>query len=177
MITKEDLDRLREQLVEDPRQVFITNETFQLLFSVITVWRPDLKQESEALIDELQALSKLEPPVAFNDRRVLVLMGKYSEVIDQIRTNTAYPNYRRFVGIVAILGYVLAGLLVLITLLAFIEAVSVGEYREGFTFLVGSVIVAIIIVFVSRLLKEVALIFSDIADSITDVNSKTSSGQ
>jgi hypothetical protein len=84
MITKEDWDRLREQLVEDPRQVFITNETFQLLFSVITVWRPDLKQESEALIDELQTLSKLEPPVAFNDRRVLVLMGKYSEVIEKI---------------------------------------------------------------------------------------------
>jgi chromate transport protein ChrA len=97
--------------------------------------------------------------------------------IDQIRINTAYPNYRRFVGIVAILGYVLAGLLVLITLLAFIEAVSVGEYREGFTFLVGSVIAAIIIIFMSRLLKEAALIFSDIADSITDTNSKISFGQ
>ncbi len=84
MITKEDLDRLREQLVEDPRQVFITNEQFKLLLSVITVWRPDLKQESEALIDELQALSKLDPPVAFNDRRVLELMGKYSNVIEEI---------------------------------------------------------------------------------------------
>ena len=84
MITKEDLDRLRQQLVEDPRQVFITNETFQLLFSVITVWRPDLKQESEALIDEIQALSKLDPPVVFNDRRVLVLMGKYSDVMEKI---------------------------------------------------------------------------------------------
>ena len=84
MITKEDLDRLREQLTEDPRQVFITNEQFKLLLSVITVWRPDLKQASEALIDELQALSKLDPPVAFNDRRVLVLMGKYSDVIETI---------------------------------------------------------------------------------------------
>ena len=84
MITKEDLDRLREQLIEDPGQVFVTNEHFKLLLSVITVWRPDLKQESEALIDELQALSKLDPPVAFNDRRVLVLMGKYSEVIEKI---------------------------------------------------------------------------------------------
>ena len=84
MITKEDLDRLREQLIEDPGQVFVTNEHFKLLLSVITVWRPDLKQESEALIDELQALSKLDPPVAFNDRRVLVLMGKYSEVIERI---------------------------------------------------------------------------------------------
>ena len=99
------------------------------------------------------------------------------QYIDQTRTNTAYPNYRRFVGIVAILGYVLAGLLVLITLLASIEAFSVGQYREGFTFLIGSVIVAIIIVFVSRLLKEPALIFADIADSITDANSRMSYGQ
>jgi len=44
MITKEDLDRLREQLTEDPMQVFITNEQFKLLLKVITVWRPDLKQ-------------------------------------------------------------------------------------------------------------------------------------
>ena len=98
------------------------------------------------------------------------------QYIDQIRTNTAYPNYRRFVGIVAILGYVLAGLLVLITLLAFIEAISEGSYREGFTFFIGSIIVAIIIVFVSRLLKEAALIFSDIADSVTDANSKAFNG-
>ena len=84
MITKEDLDRLREQLTEDPGQVFITNEQFKLLLSVITVWRPDLKQESEALIDELQALSKLDPPVAFNDRRVVELTGKYSDVIEEI---------------------------------------------------------------------------------------------
>ena len=84
MITKEDLDRLREQLVEDPRQVFITNETFQLLFSVITVWRPDLKHESETLIDELQTLSKLDPPVAFNDARAMELMERYSHLIDEI---------------------------------------------------------------------------------------------
>ena len=97
--------------------------------------------------------------------------------IEQIRTNTVYPTYRRFVGILTILGYVLAGLLVLITLLASIEAFSVGQYREGFTFFVGSVIAAVIIIFASRLLKEAALIFADIADSITDANSKTSYGQ
>jgi len=84
MITKEDLDRLREQLTEDPRQVFITNEQFKLLLDVITVWRPDLKQESETLIDELQALSKLDPPVAFNDARAMELMERYSHLIDEI---------------------------------------------------------------------------------------------
>ena len=84
MMTKEDLDRLREQLIEDPRQVFITNEQFRLLLSVMTVWRPDLKQESEALIDELQALSKIDPPVAYDDRRLLALMEKYSDIIEEI---------------------------------------------------------------------------------------------
>lgn len=84
MITKEDLTRLLEQLTEDPKKVFITNEGFKLLSSVITVWRIDLKQESEVLIDELQALSKLDAPLAFNDIRVLELTEKYSRVIDEI---------------------------------------------------------------------------------------------
>jgi hypothetical protein len=34
--------------------------------------------------------------------------------IDQIRSNTAYPTYRTFVGILTILGYVFAGLIVLV---------------------------------------------------------------
>ena len=97
--------------------------------------------------------------------------------IDQIRINTAYPTYRRFAGILMIIGYVLAGLLVLVALLGLFEDVSVGQYREGFTFFIGSVIAAVIIIFASRLLKEAALIFSDIADSITDASSKISYGQ
>ena len=97
--------------------------------------------------------------------------------IDQIRINTAYPTYRRFAGILMIIGYVLAGLLVLVALLGLFEDVSVGQYREGFTFFIGSVIAAVIIIFASRLLKEAALIFADIADSITDANSRMSYGQ
>ena len=97
--------------------------------------------------------------------------------IDHIRINTSYPNYRRFVGIVTILGYVLAGLLVLIAFLSSIEDFSVGPYGEGPAFSVGCVIAAVIIVFASRLCKEVALVLADIADSITDANSKTSYGQ
>jgi len=96
------------------------------------------------------------------------------QYIDQVRSNTVYPTYRRFVGIIMILGYVLAGLLVLIALLALIEEIGVGQYRQGFAFFVGSVMAAVIIVFASRLLKEAALIFADIADSITDANSKAS---
>ena len=97
--------------------------------------------------------------------------------IEQIRTNTVYPTYRRFARILTILGYVLAGLLVLITFLGSVEGFSVGEYLDAIAVSVGSVVVAVIIVFVSRLLKEAALIFADIADSITDANSKTSYGQ
>ena len=97
--------------------------------------------------------------------------------IEQIRTNTAYPTYRRFVGILTILGYVLAGLLVLIAFLGSVEGFSVGEYLDAIAVSVGSVVVAVIIVFLSRLLKEAALIFADIADSITDASSKISYGQ
>ena len=97
--------------------------------------------------------------------------------IDQIRINTAYPTFRRFAGILMIIGYVSAGVLALITLLGSIEAFSERQYREGFSFIVGAVIAAVIIVSASRLLKEAALIFADIADSITDANSKTSYGQ
>ena len=54
----------------------------------------------------------------FDQRKEADMETRKQQYIDQIRTNTAYPNYRRFVGIVSILGYVLVGMLVLITLLA-----------------------------------------------------------
>ena len=83
MITKEDLERLLEQLTEDPKKVFITDEDFKLLSSVMTVWRPDLMQEFVALMDEVEALSKVGSPVIF-DTGILKLMEKNSDLIDKI---------------------------------------------------------------------------------------------
>jgi len=84
MVTKEDLERLWEQLTEDPKKVFITNEGFKVLYSVITAWRPDLMQKFVVWMDEFEALSKSDPPVIFNDARILKLMEKYSDVITEI---------------------------------------------------------------------------------------------
>ena len=83
MITKEDLERLLEQLTEDPKKVFITDEDFKLLSSVMTVWRPDLMQEFVALTDEVEALSRVGSSVIF-DAGILKLMEKYSDLIDKI---------------------------------------------------------------------------------------------
>ncbi len=83
-MTKEDLGRLFEQLTEDPKKVFISQEGFKLLSSTLTVWRPDLQQKMVELTDEFQTLSKLDPPFTFDDARILELMGKYSDLIDEI---------------------------------------------------------------------------------------------
>lgn len=101
--------------------------------------------------------------------------------IDQIRTNTAYPTYRTFIGILTILGYVFAGLIVLAGLGVVVSPFGITYWAPsgGASYFVpvASVIVAAIIVFASRLWKEASLLLADIADSITDANSKTSSGQ
>ncbi len=99
------------------------------------------------------------------------------QYIDQIRSNTVYPTYRRFVEILTVVGYVLAGLFTLITLLGSLEAFREGQYLEGFEFFVGALIGGVIIVFISRLWKEAALLLADIADSVTDANSRFSFGQ
>lgn len=82
-ITKEDLERLFEQLAKDPKKVFITNEDFKLLSSVMTVWRPDLMQEFVALTNEVEESSKVDSPAIFA-ARVLKLMKKYSGLIGKI---------------------------------------------------------------------------------------------
>jgi hypothetical protein len=82
-ITKEDLERLFEQLTKDPKKVFITNEDFKLLSSVMTVWRPDLMQEFVALTNEVEESSKVDSPAIFA-ARVLKLMKKYSGLIGKI---------------------------------------------------------------------------------------------
>ncbi len=41
-------------------------------------------QKLVVLADEFQALPKLDPPFAFKNERVLKLLGKYSDLIDEI---------------------------------------------------------------------------------------------
>ncbi len=84
MITKDDWERLWEIRTDDPTKVFITDERFKVLYSVMTVWRPDLMQEFVAWMDEFETLSKSDLPAIIYHARILGLMEKYSDVITEI---------------------------------------------------------------------------------------------
>ncbi len=96
------------------------------------------------------------------------------EYIDRIRSNTAYPTYRAFVRILMMFGYVLAMSIVVAGVVDYTTRGYLSAFLLGGKFLIGSIIVGVITVFFSRLWKEAALILADIADSITDINSKSS---
>lgn len=91
--------------------------------------------------------------------------------LKEIRANTAYPTYRGMIGIITLLGMVLAGLQGL-------SALIMGFTTMGQTFLGGlavlllGLVVAALIFLGAKLFKEAALILVDIGDSITDKNSK-----
>ncbi len=59
-IRKENIECLWEELTEDFK-VVMTSEAFNLLSSVINVWRGDLKEKMIILTDDVRSLSKAEP--------------------------------------------------------------------------------------------------------------------
>lgn len=91
--------------------------------------------------------------------------------LTEIRANTAYPIYRGMIGVITLLGMILAGIQGL-------SAVIMGFTTMGQTFLGGlavlllGLVVAALIFLGAKLFKEAALILVDIGDSITDKNSK-----
>jgi len=96
--------------------------------------------------------------------------------MDEMRSNTAYPTYRGIVGIIAILGYMFAGLIVLLGVIVLVSPPNImmwGPFGGGrVSYFVGALIVAVIIFVVVRFWKEASFILVDIADSITDSNAE-----
>ncbi len=82
-MTTEDLEHLWESLNED-LQVLLTNEGFKLLSSVISVWRPDLKEELIILLEEIKSISKEKPHIAFASLRGKKLLKRYFDLINEI---------------------------------------------------------------------------------------------
>lgn len=92
------------------------------------------------------------------------------QYLDRIRANTAYPTYRGIIGIIAVLGYALAGLQGLAALITGFG--SMGQsFLAGLGILIGGLIIAALIFLGARFWKEGALILVDIGDSITEANS------
>ena len=95
------------------------------------------------------------------------------QYLNTIRSNTAYPTYRGIIGIIAILGYLLAGLSALSAVISGFAAMG-DSFMAGVGIIIGGAIFSGLIFLGARFWKEAALILADIGDSITDANSRTS---
>jgi hypothetical protein len=96
------------------------------------------------------------------------------QYLNQIRTNTSYPTYRGIIGIIAILGYLLAALNGLAALISGIGMMVGDSFIAGVGIIVGGLIISALIFLGARFWKEAALIVADIGDSTIETNSKAS---
>ena len=95
------------------------------------------------------------------------------QYLNQIRTNTSYPTYRGIIGIIAILGYLLAALNGLAVLISGFMIMG-DSFIAGVGVIVGGLLIAGLIFLGARFWKEAALIIADIGDSTIETNSKSS---
>ena len=93
------------------------------------------------------------------------------QYITTIRSNTAYPTYRGIIGIITLLGYILAGLEALAALISGFGAMG-NSFVGGLGILIGGLIISALIFLGARFWKEAAMILADIGDSITETNSR-----
>jgi hypothetical protein len=98
------------------------------------------------------------------------------QYLDSIRADTAYPTYRGFIGVIAILGYIVAGLVALGSLGTGMFSIKQSP-AAGVGIMVGGLIYAAILFLMAKFFKEAALILADIGDSTVDANSRTRAGQ
>jgi hypothetical protein len=94
------------------------------------------------------------------------------QYLESIRSNSAYPVYRNFIGIIAILGYLIAGIDALAAVI-----MGFGAMRYSFFQGVGIIIIggigAVLVYFLVKFFKEAALILADIGDSTLEANSRS----
>lgn len=102
-------------------------------------------------------------------------MASKEQYLALIRSNSAYPVYRGFIGTIALLGYVLAGFAALGALTGGLASMS-QSFMLGLAILVGGAIYAALLFLLTRFFKEAALILVDIGDSVADANSRAITG-
>jgi hypothetical protein len=94
------------------------------------------------------------------------------EYLNTIRSNTAYPTYRGIIGIIAVLGYLLAAFNALGALVGGVSVIG-DSFLMGVGIISAGAVISALIFLGARFAKEAALILADIGDSITDANSRT----
>lgn len=93
--------------------------------------------------------------------------------VEAMRADTNYPVYRRMIGIIAIIMKIVA------VLAALMGTVS-GFIQMGTSFLYGlfailvALVAAALVYFLAQFYEEAAHIIADIADSVTEANSRAS---
>ena len=93
------------------------------------------------------------------------------QYLTRIRANTSYPVYRGIIGVIALLGYVLAGISALGALISGLGTMG-QSFLGGLGMLIAGLVVSGLIFLLARFWKEAALILADIGDSITETNAK-----
>jgi hypothetical protein len=91
--------------------------------------------------------------------------------LDAIRVDSVYPTYRGFIGVIAAIGYVVAGIVALVSVVGGLASMNKSGLSGMFLVILG-LIYSAIMVLVSRFFKEAAQIIADIGDSLIDANSR-----
>ncbi|HVU08043.1 MAG TPA: hypothetical protein VHG89_05815 [Verrucomicrobiae bacterium] len=94
------------------------------------------------------------------------------QYLESIRSGTAYPVYRNFIGILAMLGCVVAGIEVIAALISGLSTMRYSFFSGVGIIIVGGV-AAVITYFLVKFFKEAALILADIGDSTLEANSRS----
>ena len=77
--------------------------------------------------------------------------------VQRMRDESLYPFWRKLVGMVTVLGYIVAGLVLVSALVVMFK----GSVGAGF----GGVVAAVVIAFMARVAKEMWLMLADLSDA------------
>jgi ABC-type Fe3+ transport system permease subunit len=93
------------------------------------------------------------------------------QYIRRIRAESAYPAFRSLIEVFVILIFVAGGILIAVGLLAGFSMI-VHEDEQGIFVILGGCFGGVICIIIGKVLKEAAFMLADVADSITDLNSR-----
>ena len=119
-------------------------------------------------INSILGLSESAPSTSDPSGRTPSTKQKY---IQRIRSESAYPVFRSLVSTFAVLFYIFGALLIVAGLIIGFSLIA----REGAAALAamfGGVIAGLICIIIGRVSKEASFMLADLADSITDLNSR-----
>ena len=93
------------------------------------------------------------------------------QYLEVVRANSAYPTYRGFIGIIALLGFLIAAVTALAALVVGLGYMS-SSFTTGLAILAVGLLDAAVIFLLARFFKEASLILADIGDATVDAHSR-----